>query len=85
MRILMAIALCAGSVLALDAFDVRAADAAPKYKRFAKKQQHTSKQRLTAQQRLECERARQEDPTGEFVGFPCWAREAFGRARRPYD
>lgn len=28
----------------------------------------------------ECERrARAEDPTGRYAGFPCWAREAFGR------
>ena len=27
-----------------------------------------------------CEaRARHEDPTGRYAGFPCWAREAFGR------
>ena len=25
------------------------------------------------------ERARHEDPTGAFAGYPCWAREAFGR------
>jgi hypothetical protein len=25
------------------------------------------------------ERARAEDPTGAYAGFPCWAREAFGR------
>jgi hypothetical protein len=30
----------------------------------------------------ECERrARAEDPTGQFAGYPCWAREAFGRGR----
>ena len=28
-----------------------------------------------------CERARAEDPTGLFAGYPCWAREAFGRGR----
>src|SRR5262245_43480137 len=25
------------------------------------------------------ERAQNEDPTGLYAGFPCWAREAFGR------
>jgi hypothetical protein len=25
------------------------------------------------------ERARAEDPTGNYAGYPCWAREAFGR------
>ena len=30
----------------------------------------------------ECERrARAEDPTGLFAGYPCWARETFGRGR----
>ena len=27
------------------------------------------------------ERAEAEDRTGEFRGYPCWAREAFGRGR----
>lgn len=28
----------------------------------------------------ECERrARAEDPTGLYAGYPCWARETFGR------
>ena len=28
----------------------------------------------------ECERrARAEDPTGLYAGYPCWARESFGR------
>jgi hypothetical protein len=30
----------------------------------------------------ECERrARAEDPTGLYAGYPCWARETFGRGR----
>jgi hypothetical protein len=31
------------------------------------------------QQALCEERARNEDPTGQFAGYPCWAREVFGR------
>jgi hypothetical protein len=27
----------------------------------------------------ECARARHEDPTGVYAGYPCWAREALGR------
>jgi hypothetical protein len=26
------------------------------------------------------ERAQAADPTGQFAGYPCWAREAFGRS-----
>jgi hypothetical protein len=30
----------------------------------------------------ECERrARAEDPTGLYAGYPCWARETFGRGQ----
>jgi hypothetical protein len=31
-------------------------------------------------ERLVCEeRARAADPSGQYAGYPCWAREAFGR------
>lgn len=31
-------------------------------------------------ERLLCEeRAQNEDPAGQFKGYPCWAREIFGR------
>ena len=29
------------------------------------------------------ERAKHEDRSGQYAGLPCWAREAFGRARNP--
>lgn len=30
----------------------------------------------------ECQRrARAEDPTGLYAGYPCWARESFGRGQ----
>jgi hypothetical protein len=81
MRVLMAIVLCAGGLMALDA---PAADAAPRYKRVIAKKTTTA-DAGTQRERLECIRARQEDPTREFAGFPCWAREAFARAKRPVD
>ncbi|HEY1244045.1 MAG TPA: hypothetical protein VGF29_04355 [Hyphomicrobiaceae bacterium] len=32
-------------------------------------------------EQAECERrARAEDPSGVYAGYPCWAREAFGRS-----
>ena len=81
MRTLMAIVLFAGGILALDA----TADAQSRHKRLAKSHPYKAQPRLAARERLECERARQEDPAGEFRGFPCWARETFGRSRRTWD
>jgi hypothetical protein len=46
---------------------------------------HSAKQRSSAVQprgsreEIECERARHEDRAGNFVGYPCWAREALSR------
>ena len=31
---------------------------------------------------VECERARHEDPSGVYAGYPCWAREALGAGSR---
>jgi hypothetical protein len=28
---------------------------------------------------LECQRAQNEDPAGQFSGYPCWAQEIFAR------
>jgi hypothetical protein len=28
---------------------------------------------------VQCQRALNEDPAGQFAGYPCWAREMFGR------
>ena len=83
MRALMPIVLFVGGILALDA----TADAqSSRYKRTPSYHYKSKAQpRLTYRERLECERARQEDPAGEFKGFPCWAREAFGRSRRAWD
>jgi|SoiMethySBSTD1v2_1073268.scaffolds.fasta_scaffold683751_2 hypothetical protein len=83
MRTLIAIGLFAGAVLSPEA---SADTVRSKYRRIDKQpQQHATQPRSDQRQRVECERARQEDPTGEFAGFPCWAREAFGRANRAWD
>ena len=29
----------------------------------------------------ECQRAQNEDPAGQFAGYPCWAQETFARGR----
>jgi hypothetical protein len=78
MRALMAIVLFAGGILALDA----TADAQSKYKRFSRPHYYKARPHMSARERLECECAQQEDPAGQFKGFPCWAREAFGRANK---
>jgi hypothetical protein len=73
MRTLLAIVIFAGGIFALNS----PADAARKYKRSAKSPQYYSYYRSG---NSACEaRARHEDPTGVYKGFPCWAREAFGR------
>jgi hypothetical protein len=80
MRYLMVIALVVNGILAPGA----AADTARRYKRIAKPQHHAAQQRASERERLECERAREEDPTGRFAGYSCWAREVFGRADRTW-
>ncbi|MFZ1104578.1 MAG: hypothetical protein WAN86_17305 [Hyphomicrobiaceae bacterium] len=32
-----------------------------------------------AQRSQECQQAQNEDPTGQFAGYPCWAQESFAR------
>jgi hypothetical protein len=54
------------------------ADAPRKYKRDTSPAYGYSYQHPSAEEVCQ-ERARAEDPTGAFAGFPCWAREAFGR------
>jgi hypothetical protein len=73
MRILLTIAIFAGAMLALDS----PADAARKHKRSYKPPYAYQ----ANAERVCQERARHEDPTGEFAGFPCWAREALARGR----
>ena len=77
MRTLLAVAIVVGGMIALS----QAADAARKYKRSADRSYsygYSAYPRFSRQE-IECERAWHEDPSGRFAGFPCWAREAFGR------
>jgi hypothetical protein len=77
MRTLLAIAILAGGA----AIPSQAADPPRKYKRGAERYDpyyYNASPRYSREQ-VECERARHEDPAGVYQGFPCWAREAFGR------
>jgi membrane peptidoglycan carboxypeptidase len=84
MRTGLAIVVFLGGILSL----ISTADADRKRKRSAKpsylaSQKHTRAKeqhsRIT-QEQLACEeRARHEDPTGRYAGYPCWAREALAR------
>jgi hypothetical protein len=77
MRTLVAVAIFAAAMLSLDA----TADAATKSKRSAK-QQHAAQQKSNPAVDAICEdRARNEDPAGQYANYPCWAREAFARGR----
>jgi hypothetical protein len=80
MRTLLAIVILAGGMLALDA----TAQEAGKPKRSAK-QAHSHKANKVSRSKADdvCEeRARHEDPTGQYASYPCWAREAFARGAR---
>ena len=80
MRTLLAIVICVGGILPLTATadtarkrakprnDAAQARYYPKYPRFSREE-------------VECMRARHEDPTGDFAGYPCWAGAAFGSGR----
>ena len=46
------------------------------------KQHHYTAQAGYSREEVECERAQQDDPTGYFAGYPCWAREALSRRAR---
>jgi hypothetical protein len=70
----VAISVSVSGLFALSA----SADAPRKYKRDPRPPYDYAYQHPSAQAVCE-ERARGEDPTGAFAGFPCWAREAFGR------
>ena len=76
MRTLFALAILACGMLAMDA----AADAASrsKSKRGAKAAYvHKGKVEQARADLVCAERARHEDPSGRFAGYPCWARESF--------
>ena len=75
MRTLFAMTISAAAILALGS--VADAQSARKSKTDT---EYTQQQR--DQQACE-ERAKHEDRSGQYAGLPCWAREAFGRARNP--
>jgi tetratricopeptide (TPR) repeat protein len=57
------------------------ADAARKAKRSAAPH-HYAAQPRDSQEDIACERARHQDPSGYYAGYPCWAREALSRRLR---
>jgi hypothetical protein len=76
MRMLLAVAIVLSGTIAMS----QAADAR-KDRRSAERSYsygYNAYPRFSREQ-VECERARHEDPAGVYRGFPCWAREAFGR------
>lgn len=75
MRTLFAMTISAAAILALGS--MADAQSARKSKTGT---EYTQQQR--DQQACE-ERAKHEDRSGQYAGLPCWAREAFGRARNP--
>jgi hypothetical protein len=75
MRTLLAIVILAVGMFTLSA----PSDAARKAKRITKP--HYAAQPRYSRQEVECERARHEDPAGDFAGYPCWARAALGGGR----
>ena len=80
MRTLLAIALLAVGIVALHT-PADSADAVKKTGAKARSHSATAQPRIYSREEVECERAQHEDPTGLYAGYPCWAREAFGRGR----
>lgn len=76
MRTSLAIATMLG-VLTLNT----TADAAQKGRRIAGPMYYTAPPSYLSE-RAVCEaRAQHADPSGQYAGYPCWAREAFSRGR----
>ena len=80
MRTLLAIALLACGILALHT-PANSADAVKKPGAKPRSHYATAQPRTYSREEVECERAQHEDPTGLYAGYPCWAREAFGRGK----
>jgi hypothetical protein len=82
MRVLLATAMLIGSMLALN----QAADAGRKHKRSVKPFCYLAQPRHFRGSSPGCARGawgyNPFDPTGEFRGFPGWARKAFSEGRR---
>jgi hypothetical protein len=81
MRTALAVAILLGAVLA----PASPADAARKYKRgppsyATQPRYYAPRPYYPPRPQSVCEeRAQNEDPAGQFAGYPCWAREIFGR------
>jgi hypothetical protein len=81
MRALLATLVALSGVLAVTS----TADAARKYRRapgppyyYAPPNNYYAPPAISERQVCE-ERAFAADPSGQYAGYPCWAREAFGR------
>jgi hypothetical protein len=74
MRTLLAIVIFAGGILTLG----QPAEAAKKYKRSSERHYYGSHYYAPrySREEVECDRARNADPTGAYRGYPCWAQEA---------
>ena len=77
MRALLAVLIFVSGLLATSP----TAEAARKSKRATEpRYYHPVQPRPDLREQLLCEeRAQNEDPSGQFKGYPCWAREIFGR------
>jgi hypothetical protein len=83
MRALLATLIALGSIAALTS----SADAARRDKRipgppyyYAPPNSYYAPPSAALRERQVCEeRAFAADPSGQYAGYPCWAREAFGR------
>jgi hypothetical protein len=82
MRTLLATLIALGSIYALTS----TADAGRKSKRasgsyyYAPPGYSYAPPSAALRERQICEeRAQAEDPSGQYAGYPCWARETFGR------
>jgi hypothetical protein len=82
MRTLLAIAMLAGGIVALD---TSADSAEPAKKRSMKSRPYAAEARPRTREAVECERAQHEDPSGSLAGYPCWAREVLGGSKNRSD
>jgi hypothetical protein len=82
MRTLLALALLAGGLFALQA-PADSADAGKKRSVKARTTTAPAQPRSYSREEVECERAQYQDPAGYFAGYPCWAREALGQNGGP--
>ena len=74
MRTLLAIVIFLGGIFALNP----TADAR-KSKRIANPSYYSAAPSGISPREVCEQRAFAEDPTGRYAGYPCWARETFGR------